>query len=152
MTPVSLSRYREVRKLPPSPHWSPSQGPSFWSSNSVDSLRPSPCASGSLMCLPASFSWTAPRSSLSSFQLKCCGPCLPQVHGGGHTTKTGGVISQDLQSPVEYNDGARKHRVVRGVQTSLNTTPKPTRASAYECGVTNQSTSQSTYANHRVYH
>jgi hypothetical protein len=36
--------------------------------------------------------------------------------------------------------------VVRGVQISLNTRPKPTRASAYECGVTNQSTSQSTYA------
>ena len=34
-----------------------------------------------------------------------------------------------LQAPPMYNNGARKHRVVRGMQTSLNTRPKP-RASA----------------------
>ena len=34
-----------------------------------------------------------------------------------------------LQAPLMYNNGARKHRVVRGMQTSLNTRPKP-RASA----------------------
>ena len=56
-TPVFLLRYREACKLPPSPRWSPSQGPSSQSGNSVDSLGPSPCASGSLMYLLASLSW-----------------------------------------------------------------------------------------------
>ena len=60
-TSVFLPRYREARKLPPSPHWSPLQGPSTWSGNSVDSPRPSPCVSGSLVCLSASLSRTAPR-------------------------------------------------------------------------------------------
>ena len=45
----------------PSPRWSPSQGLSSRSSNSVDSLGPSPHASGSPICLLASLSWTAPR-------------------------------------------------------------------------------------------
>ena len=34
-----------------------------------------------------------------------------------------------IQAPLMYNNGARKHRVVRVMQTSLNTSPKP-RASA----------------------
>ena len=34
-----------------------------------------------------------------------------------------------LQGPPMYNNGARKNRVVRGMQTSLNTRPTP-RASA----------------------
>ena len=45
----------------PSPRWSPSQGTSSWSGHSVDSPGPSPCASGSLVCLSASLSRTAPR-------------------------------------------------------------------------------------------
>ena len=61
MTPVFLLRYREAHKLPPSPCWSPSQGPSSLSGNSVDSSGPFPCANGSLVCLPASLSQTAPR-------------------------------------------------------------------------------------------
>ena len=44
----------------PSPRWSPSQGPSSQSGNSVDSLEPSPRSSGSPMCLSASLSRTAP--------------------------------------------------------------------------------------------
>jgi hypothetical protein len=39
----------------------PSQGPSSRSGNSVDSSRPSPRASGSPVCLPASLSQTAPH-------------------------------------------------------------------------------------------
>ena len=61
MTPVFLPRYREARKLLPSPRWSPSQGPSSRSDNSVDSPGPSPHASGSPVCLSASLSRTAPR-------------------------------------------------------------------------------------------
>jgi hypothetical protein len=48
-----------------------------------------------------------------------------------------------------YKHGAHKHLWMRGMQTSLATRPKP-RASAYEHGLTNLSTSQSTYANHLV--
>ena len=48
-----------------------------------------------------------------------------------------------------YNNGERKHRVVRGMQTSLATRPKP-RTSAYERGLTNLSTLQITYANNQV--
>ena len=54
---------------------------------------------------------------------------FPSVHGGSHTTKRGWFDLTRLQAPPMYNNGARKHRVVRGVQTSLNTGPKP-RASA----------------------
>ena len=59
-TSVFLPRYREAHKLSPSPCWSPSQGPSSWLGNSVDSLGPSPRASRSSVCLPAILSWTAP--------------------------------------------------------------------------------------------
>ena len=62
MTPEFLPRYREACKLPPSTHWSPSQGnPRKGQApgrvNSVDSPGPSPCASGSPVCL----SRTAPH-------------------------------------------------------------------------------------------
>ena len=59
------------------------------------------------------------------------------------------VRSHKTTSPTEYKHGARKHLWMRGMQTSLATGPKP-RASAYERGLTNLSTSQSTYANHQV--
>ena len=55
-----------------------------------------------------------------------------------------------LTSPTKYNNGVRKHRVSRGMQTSLATKPKP-RASVYEHGLINLSTSQSTYANHLIF-
>jgi hypothetical protein len=60
MMPVFLSRYREACKLTPSPRWSPLQGPSSRSCNSVDSTGPSSRASVSLKCL------VSDRSSLSS--------------------------------------------------------------------------------------
>jgi hypothetical protein len=44
----------------PSPHWSPSQGPSPQSGNSVDSLGPSLCESGPSVCLSTSLSQIAP--------------------------------------------------------------------------------------------
>jgi hypothetical protein len=39
----------------------PSQGPSSWLGNSMDSPGSSPCASGSLVCLLASLSQTTPH-------------------------------------------------------------------------------------------
>jgi hypothetical protein len=59
------------------------------------------------------------------------------------------VWSHKTTSPAECKHGVRKHLWMRGMQTSLATIPKP-RASAYEKGLTNISTSQSTYANHQV--
>ena len=125
MTPVFLPRYQEARKLPPSPRWSPSQGPSSWSGNSMDSLRPSPRASGSLVCI----SRTTPRrlhyqtSGQTAMGLVPFGTRWRPHHKHGWCDLT------RLQAPPMYNNGAHKHRVIRGMQTSLNTRPKP-RASA----------------------
>ena len=118
-TLVFLLRYREVRKLPPSPRWSPSQGPSSRSGNSVDSLGPSPRASGSPVCLPASLSWTAPRRlhyQASGRTAAGLGPFGTQWRP--HHTR-GWCDLARLQASPMYNNGARKHRVVRGMQTSL---------------------------------
>ena len=133
-TLVFLPRYREARKLPPSPRWSPSQGiphkgqaPSR--GNFVDSHESSPRASGSLVCLPASLSRTAPRrlhyqaSSRNTASLVLSGTRWQPHHKRGWCDLT------RLQTPLTYNNGVRKHRVVKGVQTSLNPRPKP-RASA----------------------
>ena len=139
-TLVFLSRYLEARKLPPSPHWSPSQGPSSVSGNFVDSLNPSPCASGSPVCLLASLSWIAPRrlhyqaSGQTATGLVSFGTRWWPHHKRGWCDLT------RLQAPPMYNNGVHKHRVVRGMQTSLNTRPKPI------------STSQTTYANHLMKH
>jgi hypothetical protein len=65
------------------------------------------------------------------------------------TPQTRLVWSDKTTNSAEYNNGVRKHREIRGVQILLNTRPKP-RASAYERGLTNLSTLQSTYANHLV--
>ena len=130
MTLVFLPRYREARKLPPSPRWSPSQGPSSRSGNSVDSPRPSPRVSGS----PVKPFVAKPLSDA---------PCRLHYQASGRNAvglvpsgtrwrphyKRGWCDLARLQAPPMYNNGARKHRVVRGMQTSLNTRSKP-RASA----------------------
>ena len=129
MTPGFLPRYREARKLPPSPRWSPSQGLSSRSGNSVDSLGPSPYASGPLTCLPASLSQMLPAIFTIKLPAKTPWALFPLVHGGDHTTNKRWCDLTRLQAPPMYNNGARKHRVVRGMLTSLNTRSKP-RASA----------------------
>jgi hypothetical protein len=91
----------------------------------------------------------SPPSSLSSFRPKCHRPCSLQYARWPHH-KHGWCGLTRLTSPAKYNNGVRKHRVVRSVQTELNTRPKP-RASAYERGLTNLITSQNTYANHQIY-
>jgi hypothetical protein len=78
MTPVFLPRYPEPHKVPTNPRWcpyakgSPREGQAPRSSNSVESRGPSPHASGAPLPAPLGRS---PLSSLSSFRLKCHGPC-----------------------------------------------------------------------------
>ena len=129
MTLVFLPRYREARKLPPSPHWSPSQGPSSRSGNSVDSLGPSPRASGSPVCLLVSLSRTAPRRLHYQASSQTTAGLVPFGTRWRSHHKRGWCGLVRLTSTAEYNNGAHKHRVVRGMQISLNTRPKP-RASA----------------------
>jgi hypothetical protein len=77
MTSVFLPRYMEPRKVPTNPHWcpyakgSPCEGQAPRSSNSIESHRPSPRASGAPLPAPLGRSLSSP---LSSFRLKCCGP------------------------------------------------------------------------------
>ena len=94
MTPVFLPRYREARKLPPCPRWSPSQGPSSWSGNSMDSLGPSPRTSGSPTCLSTSLSRMLPTVFTIKLPAETSWALFPPVHGGSHTTNAVGVISK----------------------------------------------------------
>jgi hypothetical protein len=77
MTPIFLTRYPEPRKVPTNPRrcpyakGSPHKGQAPWSSNSVESRGPSPCASGAPLPAPLRRS---PSSPLSSFRPKCRGP------------------------------------------------------------------------------
>ena len=125
MTPVFLLRYREARKLSPSPRWNPSQGPSFRSGYSMDSTGPSPRQSGSLVCLPTSLSRTAPRCLHYQASGRTAAGLVPFGTRWRPHHKCGWCDLARLQAPPMYNNGARKHRVVRGMQTSLNTRPKP---------------------------
>ena len=101
MTPVFLPRYREARKLPlvlvGALARNPSQGPSSRLGNFVDSLGPSPCASGSPTCLSASLSWMLSAVFTIKFPVETPRALFPLVHGGGHTTNVIGVISQDYK-------------------------------------------------------
>ena len=133
MTLVFLLRYQEACKLPPSPCWSPSkrnplQGPSSWSGNSVDSPGPSPHASGSPVCLPARLSQTAPRRLHYQASDQTAAGLVPFGTRWRPHHKHGWCDLVRLQAPPMYNNGMYK-QVIRGVQTSLNTRPKP-RASA----------------------
>ena len=94
-TLVFLPRYREARKLPSSPCWSPSQGPSSRSGNSMDSLGPSPCTSGSPTCLSASLSQILPAVFTIKLLAETPQALFPPVHGGGRTINAVGMISQD---------------------------------------------------------
>ena len=141
-TLVFLPRYREARKLPPCPRWSPSQGPSSWSGNSMDSPGPSPHASGSTMCLPTSLSRTAPcHLHYQAFDQTIVGLVPFGTRWRPHHKHSWCDLAR-LQAPPMYNNGAHKHRVVRGMQTSLNTRPNngngdpnlPSGSDNYRCG------------------
>ena len=119
MTPVFLPRYQEACKLPPSPRWSPLQGiprkgqapgrvtpwiaqalPTRKWVSSVPSSKPLPDRS--------------PPSSLSSFRPNRCGPCSLRYTVAARP-QTRLVWSRKTTSPAEYNNGACKHRVIRGL-------------------------------------
>ena len=105
-TPVDdssiLLRYREARKLPPSPCWSPSQGiprkgqahgqVTSWIALGLPHVQVGlQCAfwQASLGPLPAVF--TIKLLAEPSWAL------FPSVHSDGHTTNMVGVISQDYK-------------------------------------------------------
>jgi hypothetical protein len=77
MTPIFLLRYPEPRKVPTNPRWcpyakgSPREDQATRTSNSVESSRHSPCASGAHFWPPLGRS---PPFPLSNFQQKCCRP------------------------------------------------------------------------------
>ena len=102
MTPVFLLRYREARKLPPSPHWSPSQGIARkgralgrvtpWIAPGIPHVQVGlRCAFRQASSGPLPAVFTIKLSAELSRAL------FPFVHGGGHTTNTVGVISQDYK-------------------------------------------------------
>jgi hypothetical protein len=152
MTPVFLPRYQEALKLPLSPCWSPSQGIPH-KGQAPDRVTPW-IASGLLHAqvgLWCAFQQASPRPLLAVFTIKLPTETpwdlFPSVHGGGHTTQL--VWSCKTTSPAEYKHSTYKHLWSRGMQTSLATRPK-SRASTYEHGLTNISTSQRTYANYQM--
>jgi hypothetical protein len=118
MTSVFLPRYLEPRKVLTNSRWcpyakgSPREGQAPRLSNSVESRRPSPRASGALLPAPLGRS---PSSPLSSFQLKTPRALFPLVHGGGRDTNAVVTVSQDSR-PTWYNYyGSRKSRGVGGL-------------------------------------
>jgi hypothetical protein len=118
MTPVFLPRYSEPRKVPTNPRscpyakGSPCEGQAPLSSNSVESHRPSPRASGASLPVPLG---PSPSSPLSSFRPKTPRVSFPPVHGGGRDTNTVVMVSQDSR-PTRYNyNGSRKSRGVGGL-------------------------------------
>ena len=135
MTLVFLPRYQEARKLPPSPRWSPSQGiprkgqaPS-WVTPWIAPGFPHTQAGLRLSHSWQSLSRTAPRHLHYQASNRNTTGLVPSDTRCRPHHKRGWFDLARLQAPPMYNNGARKHRVVRGMQTSLNTRPKP-RASA----------------------
>jgi hypothetical protein len=104
MTQVFLSRYPEPRKVPTNPRWcpyakgSPREGQAQRLSNSVESHRPSPCASGAPLLAPLECS---PSSPLSSLRPKMPWASFPLVHGGGRDTNSVVTVSQVCR-PTRY--------------------------------------------------
>ena len=96
MTPVFLPRYREARKLSPSPHWTPHKGQApgwvtLWIALGLPHAQVGPwCAfrQASPGPLPTIFTIKLPVEPLWAL--------FPSVHSGGHTT-TVGVVSQDYK-------------------------------------------------------
>jgi hypothetical protein len=105
MTTVFLPRYPKPRIVPTNPRWcpyakgSPCKGQAPRSSNSIESRRPSPRASGAPLPAPLGRSLPSP---LSSFRPKRCGPCSLWY--------TVAAVTQ-----TRYNNGSHKSRWVGGL-------------------------------------
>ena len=135
MTPVFLPRYREARKLHHSPCWRPSQGiPRKGQALSrvtpwIAPGLPHAQAGLRLSHLWQSLSRTAPRRLHYQAFGRNAAVLVPYGTRWRPHHKRGWCGLARLQAPPMYNNGSRKHRVIRGMQTSLNIRPKP-RASA----------------------
>jgi hypothetical protein len=117
MTPIFLPRDPEPRKVLTNPRWcpyakgSPREGQAPRPSNSVESHRPSPRASGA--SLPAALG-RSPLSPLLSFRPKMPRASFASVHGGGRDTNAVVIVSQDSH-PTRYNyNVSRKSRGLCG--------------------------------------
>ena len=102
MTLVFLQRYREARKLPYSPRWSPSQGIPH-KGQAPGRVNPwiapgLPHAQVGLWC---AFQQASPGPLPAVFTIKLLAETpralFPPVHGGGQTTNAVDVISQDYK-------------------------------------------------------
>ena len=98
MTPVFLPRYREARKLSPSPRWSPSQGiPRKGQAPNQITLWIAPGLPHAQVGLCCAFRQASLRPPPAVFTIKLPAKMpralFPLVHGGGHTINTVGVIS-----------------------------------------------------------
>ena len=119
MTPVFLPRYQEARKLPHSPRWSPSQGiprkgqapggVTPWIAPGLPHLQ---------VGIRCAFRQASPRPLTAVFTIKLPAEppraLFPSVHGGGHTTNTVDVISQDYK-PSNVQQWCTQARAIRGV-------------------------------------
>ena len=102
MTPVFLPRYREARKLSPSPRWSPSQGIPC---KGQPLGRVTPWIAPGLLHVQVglwcAFRQASPRPLPAIFSIKLSTKTsralFSPIHGGGHTTNAVGVISQDYK-------------------------------------------------------
>ena len=102
MTLVFLPRYREARKLPPSPRWSPSQGiPRKGQAPGRVTPWIAPGLPHAQVGLRCAFRQASPRPLPAVFTIKLPAEppraLFPSVHDGGHTTNVVGVISQDYK-------------------------------------------------------
>jgi hypothetical protein len=129
MTPVFLPGYREAHKLLPSPRWSPSPGIPC-KGQALSQITPW-IASGlphAQVGLRRAFSQASPGCSLHLHYQASSRNAAGLVPSGAqwrpHHKRDWCDLAR-LQAPPIYNNGAHKHRVVRGMQTSLNTRPKP---------------------------
>ena len=128
-TPVFLLRYREVCKLLPNPHWSPLQGIPC-KGQALDRVTPwiTPGFPHAQVGLRCAFWQVSPGPLPVVFTIKLSGRNVTDLVPSGTRWqshhKHGWCDLARLQAPPMY-----KHRVVRGMQTLLNTRPKP-RASA----------------------
>ena len=151
MTLVFLPRYSEPRKVPTNPRWwpyvkgSPREGQAPRSSNSIESRGPSPHASGAPLPAPLGRS---PPSPLSSFRPKCRGP-RSLLYTVAAMTQT--RFSQSCKTLTPLGTIIRTHARAEGL-CGLSKLTQLTRVHLKQAlsGLTNLSTSQSTYANHRV--
>jgi hypothetical protein len=103
MTSVFLLRYREARKLPHNPYWSPSQGSSC--KGQAPGRVITPWKALALPHAQVGLQNAPPKPLPVVFTIKLLAKLLlasfPLVHGDGHTTNTVGVVSQDYK-PLWY--------------------------------------------------